>query len=218
MAITATIENRATAYGAAAKVLGLAVNDYGWAFLPVGTYFAGRVLKTTTETIQIMSDEWGMVTYAWVVMPDLSVVKFPLGDGTSAAIDIDPEFKAVYEAMEATKEAIDKAITQAEYAVKNATPTLQRGKSALVFKGRKIKPGTEVQVFWVGTQRNKFSGAMETRAGVTMPDGSKVFCDAGNLQPLPTADEMAAFADAQKALAEAKAAKEDMKVAAQAMA
>jgi len=105
------------------------------------------------------------------------------------------------------KAKLEAALDAAEREVDDLTPRLKRGCKALAFKGRKIKPGTEVQVFWVGTQRNKFSGAMETRAGVALPDGSKVFCDAGNLQPLPTEAEMTSYAAAQKALAEAKAAK-----------
>lgn len=103
-----------------------------------------------------------------------------------------------------------KAVRLAEQEVKDTTPSVQRGKPALAFKGRKIKPGTEVQVFWIGERRNCFSNAMELRAGVTLPDGSKVFCDAGNLQPIPTDTEMTLFAAAQKALTEAREAEKDM--------
>jgi hypothetical protein len=94
----------------------------------------------------------------------------------------------------------------AERKVKDLTPRLKRGGKALAFKGRKIKPGTEVLVFWVGEKRNPFSNALEMRAGVNLPDGSKVFCDAGNLQPLPSDEEMAAFKVAQLELKGVKVA------------
>lgn len=76
------------------------------------------------------------------------------------------------------------------------TPKLARGKKALVFKGRKIQPGTEVQIFWLALVTNKFNHQRELRAGVTLPDGSKVFCSADNLEPLPTDAEMATYAAA----------------------
>lgn len=96
--------------------------------------------------------------------------------------------------------------------VRESTPSLKRGGKALAFKGRKIKPGTEVEVFWVGQKRNPFSNAMEMRAGVALPDGSKVFCDAGNLQPLPTDEEMAAFKAAQHELMGVKVALDVMRL------
>jgi hypothetical protein len=112
---------------------------------------------------------------------------------------------ACYE-VSLTKGEAETALCNAEYEAEKAVPKVRRGGKALVFKGRKIKVGTEVDVFWVGTKRNSFSGAWEERAGVTLPDGTKVFCSACNLDPLPTVQEIEAHGKAQKALEEARKA------------
>ena len=100
------------------------------------------------------------------------------------------------------------ALEAAEREVRLTTPRLARGRKALVIKGRKIKPGTEVELFWVGTQRNPYSHQNEDRAGAILPNGDKVFCSADNLDPIVTAEDQTAYADALEALKEAEKALE----------
>lgn len=176
---------------------------YTYALLPAGTYFAGRVLRTYRETVQVMSDVWEDYTFVEVVTDDLEVytVRAPY---IEAYPDIHPALEAAYKSYTSFVRSASASLGGAEMAVKDATPKLRRGCKAIVHKGRKIEVGTEVQVFWVGSKRNPYSRRMEERAGVLLPSGEKVFCDAGNLEVVPTQDELDAYVAAKARLALAK--------------
>lgn len=119
------------------------------------------------------------------------------------ANDILPE---CYEPKATNVEALKEALCRAEYEVERTTPKVQRGSKAIAYRGRKVPVGTVVEVFWVGDKRNPFSNAIEKRAGVILPDGSKTFVDAHNLDPVPTEAEMKAHGEAVRALKAAQKA------------
>ena len=215
MPITVLKANNTTVYGKLAEVLGVKVNQYGYEYLPEGTVFEGRVSGVGYETVQVMSDVREDRKYAMVVLDDLKSYKIGV-DGCEVVADLTADLKALYEERCVERAVVNANLRNAEQVLKQVTPKVERGKQALVFKGRKIKPGTEVSVFWYGSCYNKFAHCNETRAGVTLADGTKVFVSAENLEPLPSQEQMLAYAEAQKALAEAQKAVEgvDAKVAA----
>jgi hypothetical protein len=189
---------------ALAKAAGVDVGDRPYVCLPTGDYFAGRVLQTYRKVVQVMSDVWEDAIFADIVTDDLESISLDT-HYSECVVDITPELKAAYEAHRAKIGFAAGRVTETERAVANLTPALKRGCKAMAFKGRKVAIGTEVTVFWVGNTYNKFSGRNETRAGVVLPSGEKLFVAAENLEVIPTQAEMAAYAAAQANLATAKA-------------
>lgn len=168
--------------------------------LPGKTYFENRVFGFVKHTVRVMSDEWADETVVHVAFPDGSSEEVNLGysgDGTfnlDAATEVHEKTKA-YAAL---LSRLENEANAAEQSVEWLTPCVRKGRPALVFKGRKILPGTTVQVFWTATRQNTFNGQMEDVAGVITPDGKKVFCNAGNLQPLPEKADLDRLAEAQR--------------------
>lgn len=60
---------------------------------------------------------------------------------------------------------------------------VRKGDTVRIIKGRKVKKGLEVPVFWAGTRYNRYSRQEEERIGVEV-DGERVFIDAGNAEPV----------------------------------
>lgn len=106
----------------------------------------------------------------------------------------------------------EREVNDAERLLDSTFPHLHKGCKAVAIKGRKVKVGTEVEVFWVGTVNNKFTGCREERAGVKV-NGETVWCSADNLEVVPTEVQVdniltakAILKFAQKALEATKAA------------
>ena len=59
--------------------------------------------------------------------------------------------------------------------------TLTRGMKVKVVRGRKVPKGTVAEVFWFGADKFK---ANAYRVGLALPNGTKVFTDAGNVEPV----------------------------------
>jgi hypothetical protein len=174
--------------------------------VPGESYFTGRVMKVSCQEIQIMSDVWGTQRYALVANDDgtVSKVTFPMEESQAdVVIDITPELTAKVEARENDFDNANKAIRSAEGHLKAVTPRLARNTVAKVVKGRKVKIGLTVEVFWTGTVRNKFSNRMEDRAGIKV-DGQTVWVAAQNLEVIPTEKQVLEVASAKVELAAAK--------------
>ena len=60
---------------------------------------------------------------------------------------------------------------------------IRKGDTVRIVKGRKVKKGLEVPVFWAGTTYNRWSRQNEERIGVDV-DGERVFISAENAEPV----------------------------------
>lgn len=113
-----------------------------------------------------------------------------------AGIDATPE---VLQAYQAKREADYQAAVKARAEVERKTPSV--GKAVKVVRGRKIPIGTQGEVFWIGQDsyaRNYYSrntprlssfgiytvdeAVQDKRVGIKLPDGSKVFTAAKNVE------------------------------------
>jgi len=75
------------------------------------------------------------------------------------------------------QQAVDDAKNQEKYAIAAATP--KRGRIVKVVKGRKVRKGTEGEVFWVGEDRFR---PYSQRVGFKTDAGDKHFTAAGNVE------------------------------------
>ena len=80
---------------------------------------------------------------------------------------------------------VKKAIAKAAFRRYNLeqAKAFRKGDTARILKGRKVKKGLEVHVFWAGTVYNRYSRQDEERIGVEV-DGEKVFISAENAEPV----------------------------------
>lgn len=126
--------------------------------------FTGAVVEVYTRTVQVMSDEWDIGTYAMVEDPAGSgdfVEKFVGygGDGDFAGVDADDDVMARYATFKArtvAKRRDDDAKRHAERAADEAAArarTVGRGDFVEVFKGRKVPKGTVGRVIKTGISR-----------------------------------------------------------------
>ena len=70
-----------------------------------------------------------------------------------------------------------------EHFNKDQAKKIRKGDTVRIIKGRKIKKGLEVPVFWAGTRYNPYSRMTEERIGVEV-DGERVFISAENAEPV----------------------------------
>ena len=80
----------------------------------------------------------------------------------------------------------------------NNTP--RKGDRAEVVRGRKVKKGTQLEIFWIGERPNYMGTDTETIAGCYDDNHNKVWIKAEYLKPLtkrpePTAEEREDFID-----------------------
>ena len=66
---------------------------------------------------------------------------------------------------------------------------IRKGDTVRIVKGRKVKKGSVVKVFWAGTVYNRYSRMEEDRIGVEV-DGERVFISAENAEPVGWEDRM----------------------------
>lgn len=111
-----------------------------------------------------------------------------------AAVDATPDIRAAYDAhLERAAAARRKSIADAEAKIPKP------GRTVKVVKGRKVKIGTVAEVFWAGPDKfarrsryenpyarvylpEMFMGEKFARVGLRLPDGTKVFTAATNLE------------------------------------
>jgi hypothetical protein len=169
---------------------------------PGETYFAGRVVRVRSHTVQVMSDVWADETLVEVALPNGQVEEIILGYSGDAEVTVDatPAVLSKVETYKNVAMKLEQALSKAQAEVDRLKPALRKGGKALAFKGRKVKVGTEVEIFWSGTVRNKFNGCNEHRLGVILPNGDKTWVSADNFEPLPTPAEVAAYGYALKFL------------------
>ena len=172
-------------------------------------HFAGRVLSTAMVTHQVMSDVWEDYRHAKVACENGTVEDICVHNA-DVIVDIEPHLKALVEERAKALELAARVVENAEKAYDNAEPRLRRGDKAEVIRGRKIPIGSEVEVFWVGSVRNKFNGQNELRAGVKH-NGETVWVAACNLEPIPSEQEIADRIAAKLALENAQKAQENVK-------
>lgn len=101
-----------------------------------------------------------------------------------ATVDATPEVLAAYAAW---CQRVDAERRAAEAAREAATPRF--GKTVRVVKGRKVPVGTVAEVFWTGRNgfnRSRWGRNEIERIGLRLPDGSKVFTDASNVEVVPS--------------------------------
>ena len=143
----------------------------------------GLVLRTGSESVQIMSDVWGTLHFAEVWNPEtgrpervvLKTVDHQVGlyfwyDWTKksyATVDATPE---VVEAHETWKQAQEETRTQAAFEANverglQVAREVKKGSLVVVVRGRKVPKGTKGRVFWTG------SNHYGDRVGVQGDDG-----------------------------------------------
>ena len=66
---------------------------------------------------------------------------------------------------------------------------IRKGDTVRIIKGRKVKKGLEVPVFWAGIRHNPYSRKDEARIGVEV-DGERVFIAAENAEPVNWEDRV----------------------------
>ncbi len=66
---------------------------------------------------------------------------------------------------------------------------IRKGDNVLIVKGRKVKKGSVVPVFWAGTRYNPYSRMEEDRIGVEV-DGERIFISAGNAEVVGWEDRL----------------------------
>lgn len=79
---------------------------------------------------------------------------------------------------------------------------IKKGDMVLIVKGRKVKKGTQAQVFWVGTRYNPYSRQNEERIGIEV-DGERVFIAMENAELIGWQDRLLTGKDRKVAIRKA---------------
>lgn len=114
---------------------------------------------------------------------------------TSATVEVSPE---IARDIIATKTAAAERAFAEKVERENNTP--RKGDRAEVVRGRKVKKGTQLEIFWIGERPNYMGTDTETIAGCYDDNHNKVWIKAEYLKPLtkrpePTAEEREDFID-----------------------
>lgn len=138
---------------------------------PAGTVlYAGKVLKTGSREVRVMSDVWSDEVYAtvWTGTGTLDVPYgiYEFGINGVATVDATPEvvaaandWRLATEVAKLRASALSRAAkTLAD--VEEAAATVRKGREVTVVKGRKVPKGTTGEVIWIG------AGHYGSRVGV----------------------------------------------------
>lgn len=126
--------------------------DTGAAVATTESLFAGATLALHYNSTRVMSDVWETLPYATVFNAATGKVEIVWHDGKSGTVD------ATAEVIDAANAWLLSAVTAARKAVwdarvasaVSAAHKVEKGKTVVVVKGRKVAKGTTGEVFWVG--------------------------------------------------------------------
>lgn len=125
----------------------------------VDRLFVGATLALHYNSTRVMSDVWENIPYATVYNADSGAVEIVWRDRDSAAtdtVDATPDvIAAANDWLLKTATANRKASwdSKVDAAVARAK-AVEKGKTVVVVKGRKVPKGTTGEVFWVGPGKN----------------------------------------------------------------
>lgn len=124
----------------------------GAAVKTTDTLFVGATLAVHWNSTRVMSDVWENCPYATVFNVATGKVEVVWRDRDGAAVDATPE---VIDAANAWLLAAATASRKAKWDARvgdavSAAHKVEKGKTVVVTKGRKVKKGTTGPVFWVG--------------------------------------------------------------------
>lgn len=141
--------------------------------------YEGCVVDVERKDERLMSDVWGVVTYATVFHPE--EVKFEhirvmtdmgSGDDWHAArwdVDASPDVLDIYDVWKKAQQfgAALRRYDSDQQRLLDERRTVEKGKWVKVVRGRKVEKGTIGKVFWL--QDQNYYGRCTTRIGIAVP-------------------------------------------------
>jgi hypothetical protein len=151
---------------------------------PRPTYDGAVLAVGGARDVRVMSDVWGTETFATVWDGEkITTVGTALSDDMGYRVYADAAVDATLDVRTAARAyTVRKEADRLKYEFDRATDRIvafaakiERGKTVIVARGRKVKKGTIGEVFWLG------EGNYGLRAGIKDADGTVYWTAASNL-------------------------------------